>query len=96
MIAAICVPAATAGQYPAGEQVRVISAGEHPGPVRGQEREHAAVRDQVPGQHLSVQKLPVCALEALHETIILDHRTPSRQTRRHLGLFQQPPSLSFQ
>ena len=38
-----------------GEQVRVISVREHLGPVRGQEREHAARRDQVPGQRRSVQ-----------------------------------------
>jgi hypothetical protein len=50
-----------------GEQVRVITVGEHLGPVRGQEREHAARRDQVPGQHLGVQKLPAHPLESLHE-----------------------------
>ena len=38
-----------------GEQIRVIRIREHPGPVRGQEREHAARRDQVPGQRRRVQ-----------------------------------------
>jgi hypothetical protein len=51
--------------------------------VGGQEREHAARRDQVPGQRGRVQKLPVCPLETLHEKIIPDLRTPSRQNARH-------------
>jgi hypothetical protein len=43
--------------------------------VRGQEREHAARRDQVPGQRRGVGQLPVHQLETLHETIIsLEHQ----------------------
>ena len=38
--------------------------------------------------------LPVRPLESLHENIIPVHRTPSRQTHRHLGLFQQAPRRS--
>jgi hypothetical protein len=62
-----------------GEQVRVISVREHLCPVPGQEREHAARRDQVPGQRGSVGKLPVHPLETLHDTIIPGNRTLSRQ-----------------
>ena len=59
-----------------GEQVRVIGVGEHLGPVRGQEREHAARRDQVPGQRRGVQRLPVRPLETLHRNIIcIEHES---------------------
>jgi hypothetical protein len=73
------------------EQVRIIGVGEHDRPGSCQEREHAPRRDQVPGQHLSVQKLPVHPLETLHGTIIPGHRTPSRQTLHGLRPFQQAP-----
>jgi len=49
--------------YPAsGEQLRAVC---------GQEREHAALGDQLPGQRLRIGKLPVHPLETLHETIML-------------------------
>ena len=35
-------------------------------------------RDQVPGQHLSVGRLPVHPLETLHEAIVPVNRTLSR------------------
>ena len=47
----------------------------------------AARRDQVPGQHCRVQKLPARTLESLYNKIILDIRTPSRQKRRHRPSF---------
>src|SRR5262249_60248480 len=59
-------PASTAGPPRRGEQVRVIGIREPPGPVPGQEREHAARRDQVPGQRRRVQELPVHPLVTLH------------------------------
>jgi hypothetical protein len=55
--------------------------------VRGQEREHAARRDQVPGQRRGIQQLPVCPLETLHEDIVPGNRTSSRQTRLYLPPF---------
>jgi len=70
-----------------GEQVGVISVREHLRPVRGQEREHAPRRDQVPGQQLSVGELPGHPLETLHEPIIPAHRTQSRQTRQEQRSF---------
>ena len=70
-----------------GEQIRVILIREHLGPVRGQEREHAARRDQVPRQRRRVQELPVCPFETLHEEIIPGHRTPSRQTHQEMQAF---------
>ena len=58
-----------------GEQVGVPGVGEQLGAVRGQEREHAARRDQVPGHRLRVGRLPVHLLETLHEIIIaFEHR----------------------
>jgi hypothetical protein len=43
--------------------------------VRGQERERAARRDQVPGQRTRIDQLPVHPPGTLHETIIsLEHR----------------------
>jgi hypothetical protein len=48
--------------------------------VRGQEREHTALRDQVPGQHPRVQQLTVCPFEALHGTIIPYIRTLCSKT----------------
>jgi hypothetical protein len=69
------------------ETTGAVERDKHLGAVRSQEREHAACRDQVPGQQLGVGKLPVHPLEALHETIIPEHRTPSRQTCRELPTF---------
>jgi hypothetical protein len=73
-----------------GEQVRVLRIREHLGPVRGQEPEHAARRDQVPGQRSGVQELPVCPLKALHKKIIPDLRTPSRQNTGIARSFSAP------
>jgi hypothetical protein len=36
-------------------------------PMAGQEREHAARRHQMPGQRHDIRKLPVHALETLHD-----------------------------
>jgi hypothetical protein len=57
-----------------GEQVRIVRIRENLAPVRGEEREHAARRDQVPGQRRRVQELPVRPA-----------RNPARQTlsQRH-------------
>jgi hypothetical protein len=53
-----------------GEQVGVPGVGEQLGAVRGQEREHAARGDQVPGQRRRVGRLPARLLETLHEIIM--------------------------
>ena len=51
-------------------------------PVTGQKREHAPVRDQVPGDRLRVQQLPVHPRSSLHERIIPEDRTLCRQKCR--------------
>ena len=53
-----------------GEQIRVGLVGEHLTTVRGQEREHAARRDQVPDHLAGVPQLPIRPLHALHPKII--------------------------
>jgi hypothetical protein len=75
---------------PRGEQVRIIRIREHPARCAARNAT-CCCRDQMLGQHLSVQKLPVRPLETLHDTIIPGHRTRSRQT--HCGL--RPFSAGF-
>jgi hypothetical protein len=53
----------------------LVSVAEHLGPVRGQEREHAARRDQVPGHHPRVQWPAICPFETLQGTIMPCIRT---------------------
>jgi hypothetical protein len=50
--------------------------------MRGQEREHAPRRHQMPHQRTSIQQLPVHPFSALHVTIIPGHRTHCRRTRQ--------------
>jgi hypothetical protein len=48
--------------------------------------------DQVPGQHLRVQKLPVCPLETLHEAIMpKSSNTEPANTPLPAGLFSRLP-----
>ena len=77
------------------EQIRVLLIREHLAPVSGQEREHAARRDQMPSQRRGVQELPICPLETLHEKIIPDLRISSRQTPAPQDLFQRAPSAEI-
>jgi len=84
-------PAATAGPPPAGRTSPRNPRRGTPRPGARPGTRHAARRHQMPGQHLRVQKLPVCPLETLHETITPGHRAPSRQTHHYLGPFQQAP-----
>ncbi len=69
-------PGSTAGPAPAGRTGPRSPRRGTPRPGARQEREHAARRDQVPGQRRGVGQLPVRPLQTLHETIIsLEHRT---------------------
>jgi hypothetical protein len=50
--------------------------------VPGQERQHAARRDQVPGHIAGVPQVTSGARNALHDKIVSWIRTPYRQKRR--------------
>ncbi len=53
-------------------------------PVRGQEREDAARRDQVPSQRRRVQELPVCASACLTLTEVNPDHDPTGELTRQL------------
>ena len=77
---------------PRREQVREILITEQLTAVRGQEREHAPRRDQMPDQRPRIQQLPIRPLFALHETIIPDDRTHCRQIRAAIRPLYSEPS----
>ena len=65
------------------EQVRGETTGEQLAAVLCEEGEHAARRDQVPGQVTGVPQITISPRDTLHEKIISGTRTPCRQQRRN-------------